>query len=220
MPHLVRVLNAAICAALVLAGLVLAVPAANAVDYDCADFSTQAQAQKFLTPGDPMRLDADGDGRACDSLPCPCSAAAPPAQQPATVRERARVIRVVDGDTLRVRLSNGQRRYVRLLGIDTPEVYGSVQCYGPQASAAARRLLPRGTRVVLTSDRSQARVDRYGRLLRYVARGRLDVDRQLVLLGAARVYVYGGTPFARVSSYRSAQAAAQAAHRGLWRSCA
>jgi Excalibur calcium-binding domain len=43
-------------------------------DKDCADFSTQAQAQRyFQSKGgparDPDRLDGDGDGRACESLP-------------------------------------------------------------------------------------------------------------------------------------------------------
>ena len=42
-------------------------------DYDCSDFSTQAQAQQYLLPGDPYGLDGDGDGVACQSLPCPCS---------------------------------------------------------------------------------------------------------------------------------------------------
>jgi Excalibur calcium-binding domain len=38
------------------------------VDRDCADFATQAEAQKFFLsqgPGDPHGLDADHDGRAC-----------------------------------------------------------------------------------------------------------------------------------------------------------
>lgn len=38
-------------------------------DYNCSDFATQAEAQKYLLPGDPYRLDANHDGRACDSLP-------------------------------------------------------------------------------------------------------------------------------------------------------
>ena len=38
-------------------------------DYDCSDFQTQAEAQKYLLPGDPYRLDANHDGSACDSLP-------------------------------------------------------------------------------------------------------------------------------------------------------
>jgi endonuclease YncB( thermonuclease family) len=41
-------------------------------DRDCGDFSTQAEAQAFFEarqPGDPHRLDGDGNGRACESLP-------------------------------------------------------------------------------------------------------------------------------------------------------
>jgi hypothetical protein len=38
-------------------------------DYDCSDFSTQDEAQAYLLPGDPYRLDADDDREACDSLP-------------------------------------------------------------------------------------------------------------------------------------------------------
>jgi len=47
------------------------------LDYDCADFSTQAEAQEHLLPGDPYNLDGDGDGIACETLPCPCSWAGP-----------------------------------------------------------------------------------------------------------------------------------------------
>jgi hypothetical protein len=47
--------------------------AARHRDYDCADFATQAEAEEYLLPGDPYNLDADGDGIACEDLPCPCS---------------------------------------------------------------------------------------------------------------------------------------------------
>jgi hypothetical protein len=52
-------------------------PAAKALDYDCADFATQAEAQEYFLPGDPYNLDGDGDGVACETLPCPCSSATP-----------------------------------------------------------------------------------------------------------------------------------------------
>jgi hypothetical protein len=48
-------------------------PAAAGTDYDCADFANQAEAQEYLLPGDPYRLDGDDDGIACEDLPCPCS---------------------------------------------------------------------------------------------------------------------------------------------------
>ena len=65
-----------------LALLLGAVPA-RAADMDCSDFSSQASAQAFFLANggpaaDPHRLDADGDGVACESLPCPCATGAPP----------------------------------------------------------------------------------------------------------------------------------------------
>src|SRR5262245_20693558 len=73
---------------------------------------------------------------------------------------------VTDGDT--VVLRNGQR--VRLVQIDTPEVFFGTECCGPQASATTKRLLPPGTRVQLLAEPATDRVDAYGRLLRYVVR--------------------------------------------------
>ena len=59
---------------------------------------------------------------------------------------RATVERVVDGDTVDLRFASGRER-VRLLGIDTPETVKPntpVQCFGPEASARAKALLPHG----------------------------------------------------------------------------
>lgn len=57
------VVAAATIAALPLAGIASAAPAA---DRDCPDFSSQAAAQAALVPGDPERLDRDKDGIACE----------------------------------------------------------------------------------------------------------------------------------------------------------
>jgi endonuclease YncB( thermonuclease family) len=97
---------------------------------------------------------------------------------------------VADGDT--VTLRNGQR--VRLVQIDTPEVYFGTECYGPQASATTKRLLPPGTRVRLFVEPATDRVDQYGRLLRYIVRARdgVNVNVQLVRVGAAAPYFYEG----------------------------
>ncbi|MGH8966429.1 MAG: thermonuclease family protein, partial [Actinomycetes bacterium] len=110
---------------------------------------------------------------------------------------------------------------VRLIGIDTPEVYGGVECGGRKASRSLKRMLPRGTRVRLVSDPTQDRVDRYGRLLRYVTKvktGR-DVNRAQVWRGHATVYVYNGDPFKRVRGYRKAQRQANTHDRGIWDLC-
>ncbi len=46
-------------------------PECTKTDCDCSDFATQQEAQKVLDkfPNDPYRLDGDGDGIACESLP-------------------------------------------------------------------------------------------------------------------------------------------------------
>ena len=211
---------------------------ARAQDLDCADFANQSQAQAhFVSLGgpqvDPDRLDGDGDGRACDTLPCPCGVAQPHPQQttapqplagplpsaPVLHREHGRALRVVDGDTVDVRLSTGTRVRVRLLGIDTPEVYGGVQCGAREASTAMKRLLPPRARVSMVSDRSQDAVDRYGRILRYVTHRGHDVGRVLVRRGHARVYVYQHRPFARLGAYDRSERSARGHDRGLWGHC-
>lgn len=217
------------------AGTPSAPPAAQAADKDCSDFKTQRAAQKFFLrhnpKRDPHRLDADGDGIACESLPCPCLYKKPGSgggggkgskpkkpKKPKAKRTKARVVSVVDGDTIRVRF-DGKQRKVRLIGIDTPEVYGKRECGGKQASSSLRRLLRRGQKVKLISDPTQDGRDRYGRLLRYVERGGTDVGRKQVARGWARVYVYGGKPFARVKKYRRSQAKAKRAKKGAWGRC-
>jgi micrococcal nuclease len=74
---------------------------------------------------------------------------------------QAVVDRVVDGDT--VELSGIGK--ARLIGIDTPEVYGGVECYGREASAYAKRQLD-GERVRYTVGSDER--DRYGRVLVYL----------------------------------------------------
>jgi micrococcal nuclease len=143
------------------------------------------------------------------------------AVEPAVVL-RGTVARVVDGDTVRVRV-RGFDTVVRLIGIDTPETRHPsrpVECWGPEATARARALMPAGARVRLEADPSQDVRDRYGRLLAHVytggRTGAASVNRALVASGAARVHVYGGVPFRHVHAFRSSERVARAAGRGLW----
>src|SRR3954469_9466739 len=88
---------------------------------------------------------------------------------PVATPERSAVYRidhVADGDT--VDLTNGAK--VRLVQIDTPEVYFHPECYGRRASAVTKRLLPPGTLIRLTREPATDSADSYGRLLRYVTR--------------------------------------------------
>ena len=129
----------------------------------------------------------------------------------------SRIARVVDGDT--VNLTSGAR--VRLVQIDTPEVYYSAECYGEQASAVTKRLLPPGTLVRLYREPKTDAVDQYGRLLRYVfrVRDRLNVNVQLVRVGAAAPYFYDYRRGRYASLLVRLTLRARAHRLGLWGHC-
>jgi micrococcal nuclease len=135
----------------------------------------------------------------------------------AQVDAGARVDRVTDGDT--IVMTSGER--VRLVQIDTPEVYFGAECYGPQASVATKRLLPPGTRVRLVTEPATDSVDGYGRLLRYVIRAEdgLNANVRLVELGAAAPYFYGGRRGRYAGLLERLARKARARHLGLWGRC-
>ncbi len=128
---------------------------------------------------------------------------------------RGTVTYVVDGDSLQVRLDNGRRERVRLIGIDTPERGG---CLAGRATGEARRLAD-GERVFLLGDATQDTRDRYGRLLAYAWVDGRDLGYRLVSAGLARVYVYD-RPFNRLSAYRRAESLGRARPQNVWRGCA
>jgi endonuclease YncB( thermonuclease family) len=134
-------------------------------------------------------------------------------------RDWANVVKVTDGDTLKVRIQGVGVRSVRLLGIDTPEVYGGRECGGDAASAYMGVLAPVGSRVQLESDPSQADRDRYGRWLRYVARKGHDVGREQIRRGLALTYVYRNDPFQRTRAYQRTEKVAHNQLRGSWDRC-
>ncbi len=133
----------------------------------------------------------------------------------------ARLVRVIDGDTIVVRVGRREER-VRYIGMDTPETVKPntpVQCFGPAAHARNAQLLgPAGMQLTLHFDRELR--DRYGRLLAYVARTSdgLLVNAQLVRDGAARTLsISPNTAYA--GAFATLQTAAQTARRGLWGVC-
>jgi endonuclease YncB( thermonuclease family) len=62
-------------------------------------------------------------------------------------------------------------------------------------------------------------VDRYGRILRYIKRGGLNLNVELVRRGAAAPYFYGGERGRYASALMAAAVAAKAQKRGLWGAC-
>jgi len=132
--------------------------------------------------------------------------------------ERARVVRIVDGDTIIVDRGRGNER-LRYIGIDTPETVKPdtpVAWMGPQATAANQALVA-GREVVLERDVSET--DKYDRLLRYVwlesDAGWLMVNVALLRRGVAQVTTYP-PDVAYVERFLQAQRAARDAGAGLW----
>lgn len=125
------------------------------------------------------------------------------------------VVKVVDGDTIHVRMDNRVER-VRYIGVDTPELHHPTRGTEPGAQEAmdVNRALVGGRRVRLDLD-VQSR-DRHGRLLAYVWVDDTFVNAELVRRGYAQVMTV--PPNVRHQAlFRALQREARAAGRGLWR---
>jgi micrococcal nuclease len=124
-----------------------------------------------------------------------------------------RVVRVVDGDTV---VLSGLGK-TRLIGVDTPEVYGRDECFGPEASSFVKRALPPGRRVRVTVGLEPH--DRYGRTLAYLfTDGRRSFNVALAERGLARPLTIRPNDDLAPEIKRAAERA-RAARRGLWASC-
>ena len=124
------------------------------------------------------------------------------------------VTRVIDGDTIEV--AGGTR--IRFIGIDTPETTASRGCFGLEAAAETRRMLPANQRVRLVYDVD--RRDSFGRTLAYVYS---LPDGRFVNLALARegFAVQATVPpnVGHVEELTRAVADARNAGRGLWAAC-
>lgn len=145
----------------------------------------------------------------------PWETAERPEEGPASAT--ALVTRVVDGDTIEVRL-DGATEDVRYIGVDTPETVkpgAPVDCFGPQASRFNHDLVEgRRVRLVFGVERR----DHYGRLLSYVYLGRRFVNAELLARGFGRTLTIA--PNDRFAGrFKRLEIAAGRAGRGLWGAC-
>ena len=92
----------------------------------------------------------------------------------------ATVVRVVDGDTIRLRTDFRDFEFpLRFLDIDAPEMNA-----GGEVAKSWLKTRIEGRRVKILIDRTR-RVDKYGRLLGKVFHGGLDVGNEELMLGLA-----------------------------------
>lgn len=130
-------------------------------------------------------------------------------------RLEGRVVHVVDGDTVRVRLAD-RVETVRYIGVNTPEVRHPTRGREPGGREATEinRALVAGKRVSLELDVQER--DRYGRLLAYLWVGGTMVNAELLRRGYAQVMTV--PPNVRYQDlFLRLERDARAARRGLWR---
>jgi len=140
--------------------------------------------------------------------------------------ETVTVTRVVDGDTFDISFSNGTSDTVRLLGVDTPEVYSEVSpeefggankacldTWADRASSFVERRVE-GQNVRLEYDENEGRRGYYDRLLVYTYIDEVHLNYQLVRQGYGRVYT--NSEFTKKARFLDAQDEARAQERGLW----
>jgi endonuclease YncB( thermonuclease family) len=137
---------------------------------------------------------------------------------PQHIDESVRVHTVYDGDTLQ--LEDGRK--VRLIGIDTPEVFSKkrhipseIKASGQRARKALQQQLNQ-VKMRIGLDYGQQRFDRYGRTLAHVftAEG-INVQAQLIKQGHAIAFTT--PPNDRLSHcYQQQEVLARQAKRGIW----
>ena len=123
------------------------------------------------------------------------------------------VVSIRDGDTLTI--STGEK--VRFLQIDTPEI-SPAECYGEEARKALVDIVGKSP-ITLESDSVSDDIDQYGRILRYIKIGKVNVNLKLVEIGAATPYFFKGERGKySVQLFKAAQNA-KAKKIGLWKLC-
>jgi endonuclease YncB( thermonuclease family) len=123
------------------------------------------------------------------------------------------VARIHDGDTITTR--SGEK--IRLLQIDTPEI-SPAECYGAEAHKLLSILIGKSS-IILEADPVSDNQDQFGRSLRYVKVGKLNVNLKLVQLGAATPYFYKGEKGKYSVQLLKAAQNAKAKKIGLWKAC-
>jgi micrococcal nuclease len=128
------------------------------------------------------------------------------------------VLRVVDGDTILVRGSNGRNERIRYIGVDTPESVKPntpVQCYGHEASNFNKQLVE-GRKVRLVPDAEAT--DKYGRSLAFVYVGKTLVQSELLRNGYARTLEIEPNT-SKAAQFAALERVAIRTRKGLWQAC-
>ena len=125
-----------------------------------------------------------------------------------------KVVKIYDGDT--VTMADGLK--IRLLQIDAPEL-AEGECFAKESKAALVNLFAKKGTVTLKADPASASYDRYGRALRYIFVGKINVNLEMVKIGAAAPYFYQGEKGIYSAVMLKAAQDAKLYKVGLWKEC-
>ena len=147
-----------------------------------------------------------------------------------TETETRTVVKVVDGDTLRIRLPDGTTDLVRLIGIDAPEVHASekqerqahragsdgqhIQVLGERSAKFLRSRIEKESKIRLEYDIVPR--DKYGRIQGYVfLQDGTFINEEIVRLGYAHLQTF--PPNVKyLERLKGAYIDARTVQRGLW----
>lgn len=133
--------------------------------------------------------------------------------------ELAKVIRIIDGDTIRVVINN-EEVSVRMLLIDTPEVYKTKELYGAEATNFTKEKLKPNNYIYLEYEENK--FDMYNRLLAYIwyrDKGKLRLLQEEILLeGLAEVSNFKAPQKKYLDLFIEAQSIAKLNKKNLWSS--
>jgi micrococcal nuclease len=129
--------------------------------------------------------------------------------------QEATLDRVVDGDTIWVRMPDGSQEKVRYIGLDAPEMPGedsTGEYLAAESKAHNRELLTSGSLRLETDVQER---DEFGRLLAYVWAGDVFVNERMILDGYAWAHEYPPNTKRQEQLWR-AHDQARAAEVGIW----
>jgi micrococcal nuclease len=127
------------------------------------------------------------------------------------------VVDITDGDTLRLRDGTGAIENVRLVGIDTPEVYPEYECFGDEAEAELLRLAPIGETLHVDPDVDP--FDDYDRLLLYLWNDEGTFINLALVEGGFAEAIRVAPNDLHFDELLAAERAATDAGLGMWGSC-
>lgn len=132
-------------------------------------------------------------------------------------QQQAYVVRVIDGDTVEVRMEDDTIEHVRVLGIDAPETHGGKHpdCYADAATQFLKKEIDQSFITLIPEPQDNR--DKYGRLLRYIEYEGVDIGARMLKDGYAKNYPW--FPHPRLDAYTEIGSSAEQKEVGLWGEC-